>query len=121
MIAATSRQRLRARWCVLRAGMGLGIRQCLSGDRGDVHGVDERLGTIPGRHSDQAADERQVVVAEVLHDPGGAENRVGEPEPAHEVEFDRPDRELGRGPVDAVGTEVGDMPYSSVLGEVKEV
>jgi hypothetical protein len=114
-------QRLGAGWCVLGAGVGLGAHQRLGGDRGDVLGVDEGLSTAPGRHRDQAIGAREVLVAEVLHDPRGSHDGVREAGPALQVEFDRPHRELGRELLDAVGAQVRDMPDSGGPREVQEV
>jgi hypothetical protein len=49
---------VRGRWFILRAGVGLRVRQGFRGDGGDVPGVDEGLGPIPGRERDQAFDDR---------------------------------------------------------------
>ncbi len=38
----------------------------------------------------------------------------------HEIQFDRPERDLGRSEVDAVSAEIGNLPHSRSLCEIQE-
>ena len=53
------------------------LRQRRDSDVGDIVGVDERLGDVPGREDDLAVEDRlqEVVLAEVLHEPAAAHDR----------------------------------------------
>jgi hypothetical protein len=113
-------ERLGAGRCVLGAGVGVGARECCGGDRGDVLGVDERLGAVTGGYRDHAVNGLQERLAEVLHEPRGTQNRVRDCPAADEIELDGPMGNLGRGLVDAEGAEVGDMANAGGLREIQE-
>ena len=106
--------------CVLGAGVGVGARECRGGDRGDVLGVDERLGAVTGGHRDHAVDGLQECLAEILHEPRGTQNGVRDCAAAHEIELDGPEGDLWRRLVDAEGAEVGDVTHAGGLREIQE-
>ena len=72
------RERVGAGRRVLGAGVVVGARECRGGDRGDVLGVDKRLGAVTSGHRDHAVDRLQERLAEILHEPGGTQNGMCE-------------------------------------------
>jgi hypothetical protein len=60
-------------------------------------------------------------LAEVLHEPRGPDERVGQCRTRQQVEFDGTDRDLGRGVFHSVGAQVGDMADPGALGLVEEL
>ena len=105
---------------VLGSYVALRVRERRRHDGCDVLGVDERLRAVAGRHDDGAVDRHQESLAEVLHEPGRPHDRVGQPGTAHEVQLDRPQGDLDRGKVHAIGAEEGDVPHARGLSEVEE-
>lgn len=100
--------------------MGLGIRQGLHGDSGDVDGIDERLGALAARHAQDSADDREVLVGEVLHHPGGPQDRVGVRVPCGDVFLDGGDVDLSWRLGTVEGAQHGDVADAGGLGPVEE-
>ena len=101
--------------------MGAGVQQCFGRDRRDVVRVNEGLRSAAARGRDHPVDNREVVVAEVLHHPRGAQHRVREGRPGSEAGLDRGDVDALRRLVGVVCAQEGYVAYAGGLGEVKEI
>src|SRR6266550_2957965 len=100
--------------------MTIRASQSLGGYRGDVLGVDERLRAVSRGYRDDAVDGLEEGFAEVLHEPSGTEDGMGDDAAADEVELDGSQGDLWRGLVDATAAQIGDVTHASGLRKIEE-
>src|SRR2546421_6228903 len=100
--------------------MSIRAGQSLGGYRGDVLGVDERLGAVSRRYRDNAVDGLEEGFAEVLHEPSGTQDGMGDDAAADQVELDGSQGDLRRGLVDAIDAQIRDVTHASGLRKIEE-
>ncbi len=100
--------------------MGLRIGERCRRNGSNVVDVDECFTAASRRNDDRAIERPQEPFAEVLHEPGRAQDRVRHPGATQEIELDRPGCDVRGRPFHPVHAQVGDVAHARRFCQIEE-